>query len=160
MQARHVFTCGIGFDELGFDFIQGHGRRVDESRATWAIGQKFLGDDGACVQADRAAGQQIPPPDRDQICGAGACAYEVDSHGVVVSARAQVTGPKMIRGCSRRGWVMPFAIAPANAAASATEWTFIAAMECSERVTVAESAASSASCGMANNGTPQAAAAS
>jgi hypothetical protein len=64
----------------------------------------------------------------------------------------------MIRGCSRQGFI-PFAAAPANAAASATEWTFIAAMERSERVTVAGFAASNASCEIANNGTPQAAAA-
>jgi hypothetical protein len=157
MESRHVFARGVSFDELGFDLIQGHGRSVDDPRCLWTVRQQFLRDHRAGVQADRAAGQQVPATDSDQIGGAGSGAYEVDGHDVVVSARAQVTGPATTRGCSSRGFV-PFVVAPANAAASATESTFMAAMECVERVTVAGLAASNASWEIANNGTPQAAA--
>src|SRR5436190_4243391 len=137
MEPRHVLACGVGFDELGFDLIQGHGRRVDDACTAGAVCQQLLWYHRAGVQADRAAGQQVPPTDGDQICGARAGAYEVDGHDVVMSARAQVTEPTTTRGCSRRGVgfdvrptgarlgslvVRPLVSdkAPASAAASAT----------------------------------------
>ncbi len=203
MESRHIFVGGMGSDKLSLYLVECHGRGVDDSRPARAVLEELGWDDGAGVEAYGAAGEQIPAAYCDQVCRAGAGAYEVDGHGMmgvvvsagcgcaasaltqagdivvlVVSARAQVTGPTAIRGPRRRGAALapPSAspttsvlavsvvlaastAAPATAAASATEWTFIAAMECSERVSVAGLAASRADWEINISGMPRAAAA-
>ena len=114
------------------------------------------GHQGTGVQAHRAARENIASAHGDQIGGSGSRADEMDGHGEMSpSASAQVTGPTAMRGASNRAW----GPAAASAAASATECTFMAAIDRAERVSVREFAASSRGCGINCSSTPRAAAA-
>src|SRR5262249_49738338 len=144
MEPGYLFARCMGFDELSFDLVQGHRSRVDDSCPGGAVSQQLGRYHRSCVQADGAAGQQIPATNSNQIRGSWAGTYKVNCHGVVVSARAQVTGPTTTRAWRRRGVGLvgsastpctdaaiasglgrpassASAMAPASAAASATD---------------------------------------
>src|SRR5581483_10872388 len=155
LEPRHVLSLLVRCDELGLDLLERHRRRVDDPRAVRAIGEKLARNDRAGIEADRAAGDQLAPPHRDEVGSAGTRADEMHCHDAFVSASAQVTGPTAIRG--RRS----VALGPpaASAAASATDGTPTSAFTRGEKDCVRVPAASRSAGETRRSGTPRASAA-
>lgn len=119
LKSCHILALLMSADHFADDRIEIEGGGVDDARSRWAPEQHLGGNDGACVKADRASGDEISPTDGDEVGSAGASADEMDRHDKAPWARAQVTRSDAMRLRSRRA---P-GPAAANAAASATEPT-------------------------------------
>src|SRR6058998_468268 len=133
MQARDIEPSSMRLHELRLNLIERHRRGVDNAGAGGAMRQQFRRHDGAGIEADRTARQEIAAAHRDQVGGAGAGADEINRHGErSEAANAQVTGPTAVLGAISRAEGPP----AAKAAASATEGRPVSATTRSDRVAV------------------------
>src|SRR5262245_64035895 len=115
MKSRHVLSGGVGAHAFGFDVVERQRRGVDQSSPGRTISQQLRRHDGAGIETDRAAPEQVASPDRNKVGGARTGADEMDAHDrSSLTASAQVAGPIAIRGTISRAVGPP----PASAAAS------------------------------------------
>src|SRR5580658_11356687 len=97
------------------------------------MGEQFARHDGAGIEANRTARDQIAAAYRDQVGRARPGADEMHRHGAAPeAATAQVAEPMTSRGPRRRA----AGPAAARAAASATECTPVSASTRPDRVSV------------------------
>src|SRR5262245_63579352 len=110
MKSRYVVTCAVGGLELGDDLIEAHRRGVDDTRPFGAEREDLLVHQRPCIEADRAAADEMSAAERQQVRRAGAGADEMHGHGftavhcvTVMAGREAFSPPMGARGSTERG---------------------------------------------------------
>src|SRR5262249_37854184 len=154
VQAGDIVARIVRGDEFLLDLIERQRRGVDDARSRRTMREQGLRHQRARIETHRAAGNEIAPAHGDQVRRARTRTDKVYGHGA--SPSAQVTGPTIIRGASRRVSGPP----AASAAASATDGTPISSCTRSDLVMTRSPASINAACDTNTRRAPSAAAAS
>src|SRR5262245_1947677 len=136
MKSRNVVTCAVGGLELGDDLIEAHRRGVDDTRPFGAEREDLLAHQRPCIEADRAAEDEMSAAERQQVRRAGAGADEMHGHGftavhcVTVTAGRKASLPPMAsrRSTERRVSVPPTLRCAASTAVSVLRVTAFTTM--------------------------------
>ena len=81
MHPRHIQARGVRRDELGFDFIEGHRRRVGDPGIGAGLGNHLFRHQRARIEHHRRRADQRQAAHRYQVRRAGACTDEMHGHG-------------------------------------------------------------------------------
>ena len=156
MKPRDIQPGVCGRDALGDNFIERHGRRIDNAGSGGTKIENRLRHERTRVETNRAARDQITSPNRNQVRSSWSGADEMDGHSLSPMAMAQDASLLDTRGASRRA-LRP---AAARAAVSAIDGTPFRSSTSCERVS-APGAARTKSCSASGiNGRERRAAAS
>src|SRR5262245_38518817 len=117
MQARDILLLAMGAQKFGTDLVETHRCRIDNTSALGTMFENRGRHERSGEEADRRAGDQIPPAQGDEIGSARPRADEMNGHGSFMPAIAQLAPPSLIRATSRTDE----GPAPASAAASAID---------------------------------------
>src|SRR5262245_60627221 len=124
MKSRYVVTCAVGGLELGDDLIEAHRRGVDDTRPFGAEREDLLVHQRPCIEADRAAADEMSAAERQQVRRAGARADEMHGHGftavhcvTVMAGRKGFFPPPAAGGSAGGGGSLPPALRCAGGAA-------------------------------------------
>src|SRR5579875_1416273 len=126
----------MGAREFGDDPVKAHRSRIDDAGALGAIFEQGLRNERACVKANGRLGDKITPAQSDEIGSAWPRTNEMNGHGSLVAAIAQLAPPSLIRETRR----MEDGPAPASAAVSAMDGSPNSSVTFSERVTLRKEA--------------------
>ena len=80
VDAGHVLVPGGRFVDHGNDLVEVHRRGIADEGVGGGFGHHLAGDEGAGVEADRAAADQGQPADGDEVGRSRARTDEVDGH--------------------------------------------------------------------------------
>ena len=83
MEACHIHASLMRPHIFGLDLVERQGGGVDKAGLRAAPVEHLAGHYGAGIEADRAAGEQVPTAHGDEIGGTGTRADEMHGHGLL-----------------------------------------------------------------------------
>ena len=82
MDPGHILAGIVGGSDFRENLFQGHGRRIAHQRIRRCEGNDLLRHQGAGIKQNRAAGNQVPSPDGDEVRCSGTGPDEMHRHGL------------------------------------------------------------------------------